>query len=411
MSSDIIKSKLKNGVTVYVVPKKGYMEKQAMVAFNYGSSDNMFLVEGDKRDYPQGIAHFLEHKLFEEKDKNIFDEFSRLGASTNAFTNFNTTAYYFNTVDNFKECFDILLGFVSNLYLTEENVKKEKDIITQEIRMYEDDAMWQVYFNLLCALYKEHPIRNNIAGSVESVESITKAMLEDCYSSFYTMDNVAVIVAGDVDNDEVIAEVNSKLKLCESKEIKRYCEAETSDIYKHKISSEMSIKRAIFNIGFKENQIELSMPDRAISSKMVLDIMFGTGSRLYERLYSEGLIDDSFSYDYLSGKDYGVSIISGVTSEVEEVKNAILKEIECFKQKGLQQVDVDRIRKKQIGRLKRAEQSVSGICSIIADNFCKGIEMVDFYKKYDNIDIGMLKNRIDLHFDVNNMAISVIEPK
>ena len=409
MAEDIIKRKLKSGVTCYVVPKKGYVEKQGMIAVNYGSSDDNIVINGEEREYPLGIAHFLEHKLFEEENGNVFDEFAKLGANANAFTNFNTTAYYFNCIDNFEKCMDILLGFVGSTYLTEENVEKEKGIITQEIKMYEDDPMWQVYFSLLEAMYKEHPMRNNIAGTVESVNSITKEMLEECYDTFYTMENAVVVVAGDVEPEAVFKQVESRIKLGKGKDVERRYGNEPNDVVQKRFEKKMQVDRPIFNIGFKENQFDLDVAERMCTSRVLLDIILGSGSRLYERLYNKGLIDDSFGYEYLSGNTYGASIISGVSDEPETVKKEITDEIARYKRDGIPSDDIERIKKKHLGRLKRSMDSISGICANIADNYCKGIEMLDIYNKYDNINSDILMKRLK-HLDGDLMAISIISP-
>ena len=178
-----------NGLKIFFMPKKGYTKKYAVLSTDYGSIDNSFLPIGESEviEVPEGIAHFLEHKLFEEKDRNIFESFSDIGAQVNAYTNFNQTSYLFYTTENFYEGLGLLIDFVQNPYLTDENVEKEKGIIAQEIMMYEDNANWRVYFNLLRAMYHNHPIRIDIAGTVESINTIDKEMLYKAYNTFYNL--------------------------------------------------------------------------------------------------------------------------------------------------------------------------------------------------------------------------------
>ena len=189
-----------SGLKVFFVKKPGYNKKTAMFGTNYGSIDNTFKVQGSDKEIvvPDGIAHFLEHKLFEQEDGNMLDKFSKLGASPNAYTSFNQTVYYFSCTDLFEENFSMLLDYVQNPWLTDENVEKEKGIIGQEIRMYEDNPNWRVFFNLLDCLYVNHPVKLDIAGTIESISKITKELLYDCYYTFYTPSNMVVVVVGDL---------------------------------------------------------------------------------------------------------------------------------------------------------------------------------------------------------------------
>ena len=202
-----------SGLKIYFIPKKDYSQKLGFFATEYGSIYNEFKnnENGEIVKMPLGIAHFLEHKIFEESEGNIFEKFAKLGANVNAYTNFMSTVYTFSTVDNFYESLKILMGFVQNPHFTDENVEKEKGIIAQEIKMYDDNPDWRVYFNALEGLYNSHPIREDIAGSVESVNSISKEDLEKCYRSFYTPDNMIVFLIGDLDPDKVFETVESSL--------------------------------------------------------------------------------------------------------------------------------------------------------------------------------------------------------
>ena len=202
-----------SGLKVLFVKKPGYNKKTAMFGTNYGSIDNVFKVQGSDKEIvvPDGIAHFLEHKLFEQEDGNMLDKFSKLGASPNAFTSFNQTVYYFSCADLFEENFRMLLSYVQNPWLTDENVEKEKGIIGQEIRMYEDNPNWRVFFNLLDCLYVNHPVKLDIAGSIESISKITKELLYDCYHTFYTPSNMVVVVVGDLVPEEVFSIVENMI--------------------------------------------------------------------------------------------------------------------------------------------------------------------------------------------------------
>ncbi|MDE6182045.1 MAG: insulinase family protein, partial [Eubacteriales bacterium] len=276
------------GIKLCFVQKKGYVEKQAMIAFNYGSAENIFIKDNKEIHLPPGIAHFLEHKMFEDEEYNVFEVFNKYGGNVNAFTNFSTTAYYFTCVENFNENFKELLKFVSRPYFTEENVEKEKGIIEQEIKMYDDDPYWKVYFNLIGIMYdKDNPITKDIAGEVSDIKKIDKDMLYTCYNNFYTKDNAIVIVCGDIDDLESVEEnILQNLKLNEKK---LGIVKEFNKIQKNKgnyVEKKMEIKQKIFNIGFKDVGKYDKIEKQIISNKILLDIIFGTSSKFYEKMYN-----------------------------------------------------------------------------------------------------------------------------
>ena len=200
INEEVISAKLDSGLDVLLIPKKGYIKKYAIFSTKYGSNDNKFIPinENDVIQVPEGIAHFLEHKLFEEPEGNIFDEFSKLGTNVNAFTNFNQTSYLFSCTDNFCESLELLIKFVQNPYFTDENVEKEKGIIAQEIKMYEDNPGWRVFFNALKGMYFEHPVKIDIAGTIESIQNIDKETLYKCYNTFYNPKNMVLVTVGEI---------------------------------------------------------------------------------------------------------------------------------------------------------------------------------------------------------------------
>jgi predicted Zn-dependent peptidase len=256
LKEKIFWQKVEPGLEVFVLPKRGYNKKYATFATRFGSIDSHFVVEGEGQELvvPDGVAHFLEHKLFEEKEGNVFDRFAKLGASSNAFTNFTNTAYLFSSTDNFEECLEILLDFVQQPYFTEENVEKEKGIIEQEIRMYEDNPQWRIFFNLLAALYQKHPVRKDIAGTVESIRQIDKDVLYQCYRTFYHPSNMAVFVVGDVDPDKTMKQVADNIARhghAPLGEIKRFYPQEGPNLAEKFVSQELVVSQPIINLGIK----------------------------------------------------------------------------------------------------------------------------------------------------------------
>lgn len=375
---------LDNGIKCCFAEKKNYNEKQAMFVFNYGSCDTQFKFENKNIKQPIGTAHFLEHKMFEMKDKNIFDYYLKYGGSANAYTNANSTVYYFSCVDNFMENMDTLIEMVGELHITDESVDKEKNIIAQEINMYEDDPYWRIYFNTLKCCYSENMVKEAIAGTVESIDEITAQTLKDSYDAFYTCDNCKLVVVGNVDVDSVCKKVE-KINLSKKSYVKKKNHYENG-IFKKYISEQMDVDRAIYNIGFKENNIINDMPLRICSNNIALKILTDRSSSLWYSLYRDGSADYGFGYDYVYGQDYGCSIIKGENSNYEKIYSAIRAEIDRYLNYGISEDLVKRIAKSSKERLVMDIENVSYLASFMADCCSKNIEVLDILKKYDTIE-------------------------
>ncbi len=402
--TDIISKRLENGAMCYILPKKGYNEKEVMIAFNYGSADTEFFDENGRVKQTCGIAHFLEHKMFEEKEGNIFDSFSRLGLSANAYTDFNTTAYYFSGCENMEKGFDLLMEMVGSLYLTAENIDKEKGIITQEINMYEDDPYWQIYFNTLKAMYSRNPIRYSIAGRAEDIESITEEELKKSYESFYTYENCAVIVCGDVDCDTV-SEQAEKLKLG-AKSVKRsLCE---DDIYKREYSVKMPVEQSLYHIGYRADP-SISIKNRICISNIIMNLLCSPGSALYERLYEKSFIDSSFGYEVLQGKDYGCALIKGEGNNYRGIAEEIDKEIKNMLSSGIDGKDVKRAAERLKTHMLFSCENISSLVSHTADCFSKNTEVLDIYDNYDKIDVDDIMLYLKKQFGEDNRVLSTVE--
>ena len=397
-----------NGTTLAFIPKKNFIQKQAMICFKYGSMHNNIIVDKENINLPAGVAHFLEHKMFEKKDYNIFDKFNNLGANVNAYTNFLSTAYYFNCVDNFYENFNELLKLVSNPHFTKENVEKEKGIIEQEIKMYDDDPYWRVFFNLMCIMYdKNNPITNDIAGSVEDIKNINEDMLYQCYKNFYTKDNCIIICCGDIDDKTKIEDTILKNLAINDKKTANIQEYEENNKNKSKyVEKKMGINQKIFNIGFKNLQKNVTIFDKIICNKIVLDIIFGKSSLFYEKLYNKGIIDDTFGFDFNNFNENASYIFSGISKEPKEIIKYINQEIELFKNKHFKNKDFERIKNKHIGNFERKFNVIDNIVSIEADYFSNGFSIKDYYNSLQNITIEDVEKSLE-YFD-NDAYLSVI---
>ena len=335
--NDIIKEELyfetlENGLRVYFMPKKGFVKKYAILATDFGSNDLEFVPKGecDRIRVHEGIAHFLEHKMFEQPDGgNAFDLFSKYGASANAFTNFNMTAYLFSATENFNECLTHLIDYVQTPYYTEENVEKEKGIIAQEIKMYDDDPSWQVYFNALKAMYQKHNVRIDIAGDVDSIYKITPDELYKCYNTFYNPSNMILFVIGDLDENEVMDVIkkanHSDIEKIEGK-IQRFPNEEPKEIAQKEIVEKYQVSMPMFNIAYKDEDVNLrgkELLKKEVVSDILCDMIFKTGSELNEDMYMKGMVNDSFYGGFYSEVEYAFTLISGEGKDPHKVKDTI----------------------------------------------------------------------------------------
>ena len=416
INEEVISAKLDSGLDVLLIPKKGYIKKYAIFSTKYGSNDNKFIPinENDVIQVPEGIAHFLEHKLFEEPEGNIFDEFSKLGTNVNAFTNFNQTSYLFSCTDNFCESLELLIKFVQNPYFTDENVEKEKGIIAQEIKMYEDNPGWRVFFNALKGMYFEHPVKIDIAGTIESIQNIDKETLYKCYNTFYNPKNMVLVTVGDISFDNVIEVVNKvERKGLESEEkIIRLFPEEKKGVLEKYVEESLITSMPLLAIGFKEEDLGYdgeSLVKRELVTNILIDMLFGESSEFYQKLYNEGLIDGSFGGNYSGYKDYGHSIISGQTNKPEVVADKIISHIKNRKTSGLSKEDFIRIKKKSVGLNLMGFNSIEYIGNNFVNYYFLDFSFLDYLDICEKISYEDILNRLQTHFIEGNYVLSVVK--
>ncbi len=406
-----------SGLRVYIIPKKGFCKYYAIYGTEYGSLDNVLNVPGTDESIklPDGIAHFLEHKLFEEEDGgNAFDRFALTGASSNAFTSFDMTAYLYSCTDNFYENLDILLDFVNHPYFTDENVSKEQGIIGQEIKMYDDDPEWCLFFNMLQAMFHNNPVKTDIAGTVESISHITPDLLYKCCDAYYNPSNMFLVLVGDID-EELAAECIDKNVSAEKDRgrIERIPVAEPREVVKKKITQKMSVSKPMFIIGFKENETDVdgrALLKKQITTSILTEVLFGKSSEFFMSLYSEGLIDGTFGADCELEKKYGFSSVTGESKDPDEVYQRVLKHLEAVKANGLSEADVSRAKRVLIGKNLRDYNSVERIGNNFIRCFMNGINPFEFQHAAETIKMSELKARLEEHFTEENSVLSVIEP-
>lgn len=406
----------KSGLKAFIIPKKGYSKKFATFATHYGSVNNKFIAPGESEitTVPDGVAHFLEHKLFEQKDGSVMDKFSELGANPNAYTGFTQTVYLFSCTDRFSENFQLLLNFVQNPYITDESVEKEKGIIGQEIKMYQDNPGWRSFFNLLKAFYENNPVKIDIAGSIESINKINKEILYKCYNTFYHPSNMVICVVGDVDPDDTFRQVEESIKEADYKpEIKRIFPKEPDGVNKDYIEQSLSVSTPMFQMGIKDNMTEVKGIEylkREVAIKLLLEYIMGKSSKLYNELYNEGLINNTFEFDYTIEESFAFSMFGGESVDPLKVKDRIVKEVEFICKNGLNKETYNRIRRAMNGRFIKRLNSVEKISHMFISVYFKGINLFDYLQVYDKITFEYVNNILKEHFNLDNLSLSVVKP-
>ncbi|SHH12542.1 EF-P 5-aminopentanol modification-associated protein YfmH [Tepidibacter thalassicus] len=419
LKEEIYYEKLKNGLDLFYMPKKGFTKKYAVFATKYGSNELEFIPIGEKDRIRvnEGVAHFLEHKMFEQPNGgNAFDRFSELGASANAYTNFTMTAYLFWATDNFYESLEHLINYVQTPYFTDENVEKEKGIIEQEIKMYDDNADWKVYFNALKAMYVNHPTRVDIAGTVESIYKITKEELYKCYNTFYNPSNMVLFIVGDLEYEKIMETVNKTIKTDVEilGDIKRFYPDEPNNVNQKEIVENLSVSIPMFNIGFKDIDVNLvgrELLKKEISTEIILDLIFKKGSLLHEELYLKGLINENFGCNHVSQIDHGYTIIGGESKDPYKVKDIVFKYIDKYKKEGLIKEDFERIKKKKIGMFLKYFDSVEFIANNFISYKFRDINLIDYLEVLREIKFEEVNKRFKDHFKEEYSVISIVNPK
>ncbi len=418
LKEKVLCRQIEPGFTAFALPKQGFQKKYAVIATNFGSIDSEFLLPDSQEriKVPDGVAHFLEHKLFEYEGGNVMDDFARLGASCNAFTNFTNTAYLFSATDSFREGLKLLFSFVQDPYFTPETVEREKGIIGQEIRMYEDNPEWRLFFNLLNALYKEHPVKIDIAGTIESISRIDDEVLHKCYRTFYHPGNMAFFAVGDFQAEEILdfaeADITGR-HYPPKQDVKRFYPEEPEGINKGRITEKMVVSQPLLYLGYKDNNVGFTGERyfrKETLTEVLLEIMLSPSSKLYNDLYEEGLIDDHFAASYTGSRDYGHVIIGGETKNPDELSERLKQGIENYQKKGLPEEDFERKRKKMMGEFLKSFNSLEFVANNYLAKFFQGVDMFDYLKVLEEITINDAEARMEELFTDDGLALSVIEP-
>lgn len=406
---------LPNGLSVFILPKEGFQKTYATFTTKYGSIDNDFQVEGEaRRKVPDGIAHFLEHKMFEEPTGDIFSVFAAQGASANAFTSFDRTAYLFSATEHIEDNLSTLLNFVQNPYFTDANVEKEKGIIGQEINMYRDNPDWRAYFGLIETMYHNHPVHIDIAGTIESIGEITKEMLYECYHTFYHPSNMSLFVVGGVNPQEIMELVkrNQAEKTFKPQgTISRYFEDEPHQVKAARKVTVLPVSLPKCLFGCKEPGQPLrgrELLKQELIMKVLLDVLVSPSSAIYQKLYDEQLISDSFGSEYNIAENYAFTVIGGDTKDPERLIGRVQEEIDRVKADGIASADFERSKKKKIGAFLRQLNSPEAIANEFTKYRFKGIDLFDILPVYEELTLEDVNERLREHFDWSRLAASIV---
>ena len=405
---------LENGLTVLVVPRKGFTKRLAYFVTDYGSIHTDFTLEGKEYKAPAGVAHYLEHKLFDMPgDRDVSAEFAAMGAMTNAFTSYDMTAYYFSTTENFDDCLHLLLEFVSTPYFTEESVEKERGIIDQEIGMNEDAPDSVIFENLMQSLYENHPIRVPILGDSETIRQITPEVLQRCHRAFYTPGNMLLCVVGDVEPEAVTALAREVLGT-ESKEVgvkQRHWPEEMTAVAEEKTAS-MEVAMPMFSLGFKCEP--LAMGAEAIRREMVADlaaeVLFGESSELYLRLYEEGIIDSSFGGGFETIDGCAMLLCSGDSDDPRAVRDALITQAEKIVQEGITESHFLRLKRSALGRRIRGLDSFDSTCFRLCAYHFSDFDYFRFPEVYRDIEAGEILEFLSRVVKKDRCSLSIINP-
>lgn len=405
--------KHKSGLDIYVIPKNhgtGY----AVFGTKFGSIDNRFRVNGEEITVPDGIAHFLEHKMFENEDGiDTFKKYAEFGASANAYTSSDMTVYLFSATANMTENLEILLDFVSHPYFTKETVDKEQGIIGQEIRMYDDNPNWRLYFNMLRAMYKNHPVNIDTAGTVETIAQITAETLHKTYATFYNLHNMALCVCGNMNPEDVEKACDKILKEAPVLSVERIYPKEPKEVNIPEISEKMQVSMPMFAVGIKDPvQFEEgdALAKKSAKMSIILRVIFGKASDFYSRLYEEGLINSSFSASFDAHSAFSYTEIAGLAKDPDRVYGEIRKEIEKYKANGISKEEFDRAKRALYAGSVRTFDSTDDIAnSFLAYLFC-GCNLLSEASVIADVTLEEVNETLKCAFPAEAFAISKVLP-
>ena len=404
--------KHKSGLDIYIAEMNGFSSIEAIFGTKYGSVNTMFRNRDDK-EYTvvhEGIAHFLEHKLFENEDCEVFELYAKTGASGNAYTSFDKTCYTFSCSKNYQENLKILLDFVQKPFFTQESVDKELGIIGQEIQMTNDSPEWRVMFNMLGCMYHAHPVRIDIAGTQESIAQITPELLYKCYDSFYNLNNMVLSIAGNVKADEVLAICDEYLRPCEDKGLEMVFPEEPDNIVKREIREKENVGASIFNLGWKCRPASgMDRLKKNIAAAMAGEFLTDVSSEMYQKMLMEGIINSTFAYEVFSGDGFFSLIISGESEDSDSIRENVIREVKRFISEGIPEKDFRRFQKGMYAGLVRELNNVEMVATVMSGAHMDGLSPFDTIDRLAELTPQDVLDFMSSELSDDKLVLSVIE--
>ena len=406
---------LENGLKVIIIPKKNTKKKYVIWGTHFGSIDNHFIMPKTEEEVyiPDGVAHFLEHKMFEQPNgTNSLDTLMALGIDANAYTTNDHTAYLFECTNHFEEGLDELMDYVQHPYFTEENVEKEKGIIGQEINMYDDDPAWKLYMNAMDCMYEQNPIKIDIAGTIESISKITPDVLYKCYNTFYHPSNMTMVICGDFQPETMIKEVKKRLLPKENQgAIKRIYPSKENKIHKAFKNEKMEVSTPIFMMGYKDHEnIEEDRVKKHIAIEILLNMVIGKSSKTYQELYTEGLLLAQPDMDYEFSDEYAHILISGTSKNPQKVMEKMTQTVNKMLQNGIEEDHFERMRRKVYGDYVVEYNNVGNIARMFLADTMKKVQSFDYIEKFETVTKEYAEQILEEVFQEENKILSIIEP-
>ena len=402
--------KHKSGLVIDVFPKEGYNSTYAIIGTNFGSLNNHFISNGKEVKVPDGTAHYLEHKLFESEEGDAFTQYAKTGAMANAYTSFEKTCYLFSCTENFREALEILLNLIQSPYFTPETVAKEQGIIGQEIKMYDDSAEWRVMINLYQAMYHNNPINIDIAGTVETIAEITPEILYECYNAYYNLNNMVMVITGNVSPYEVLEIADSKLKDNPDIDTESIFPDEPYEVKEKYVEQKLPVAVPMFYLGFKEKATS-EMPNikELVCTDILIEAFSGGSSELYRDLLNKKLVNSTFGADYLAGRGYRAVIFEGETHSPSEAAEAICKAVGELKEKGISREDFEIARRSVYGSAVSSFDSLSSTANSLINAEFYGRTIFDYIETVANVTYEDVTERLKHQLDPENVSLSVVK--